>query len=45
MTHYDLITCWQMAAPIEHVYRAISQPLLWPRWWPGRCYFLCLPMP
>ena len=35
MANYDLITCWQLAAPIDLVYRAISQPLLWPRWWQG----------
>lgn len=35
MAKYDFVTCWQFKAPIEEVYRAISQPVGWPQWWKG----------
>ncbi len=35
MANYDFMTRWQLAAPMEEVYRAIGQPLHWPHWWQG----------
>jgi uncharacterized protein YndB with AHSA1/START domain len=31
---FELVTHWQLLAPIERVWEAISHPEDWPRWWP-----------
>lgn len=31
---FELQTRWQLQAPIEQVWEAISHPEDWPRWWP-----------
>jgi len=32
--HLDLVSHWQFAAPVEHVWTALCEPESWPRWWP-----------
>ena len=33
MKTYALVTRWQLRAPIERVWDALSKPEDWPRWW------------
>ena len=35
MAEYRLDTVWQIEAPLEAVYTALSDPLRWPEWWPA----------
>ena len=35
MTLYRFVTCGRLEAPIDRVYRALSDPSQWPGWWPG----------
>ncbi|MDN3520662.1 SRPBCC family protein [Halomonas ramblicola] len=35
MADYRFVTRWHLAAPIETVYGALSEPPAWPHWWPG----------
>ena len=35
MAEYHFVTEWEIEAPIEAVWGAISDPLRWPRWWRG----------
>lgn len=32
--HFDLISHWHIAAPVERVWQALADPAGWPRWWP-----------
>jgi uncharacterized protein YndB with AHSA1/START domain len=34
LADYQLVTVWQIAAPIEPVWNAIYEPGRWPEWWP-----------
>ncbi|EPC01034.1 hypothetical protein L861_10705 [Litchfieldella anticariensis FP35 = DSM 16096] len=33
MADYRFVTIWQLEAPIDEVYRALSQAIFWPVWW------------
>ncbi len=33
-THFDLVSHWQLQAPLERVWSALVDPPGWPRWWP-----------
>jgi hypothetical protein len=35
MTEYAFVTRWSFAAPIDEVWKAISEPERWPDWWRG----------
>lgn len=35
MAEYRLLTIWRIEAPLEDVYTAIHNSLLWPDWWPS----------
>jgi len=35
MSHYQLVTHWSFAAPVERVWHELKQPQEWPRWWKG----------
>jgi hypothetical protein len=32
--HFDLVSHWRIAAPVEQVWAALTEPETWPRWWP-----------
>lgn len=32
--HFDLVSHWRIAAPVEAVWGALTDPQAWPRWWP-----------
>lgn len=32
--HFDLVTHWRIAAPVDRVWAALADPAGWPRWWP-----------
>ncbi len=32
-THFDLISHWRIAAPVDRVWAALADPQGWPRWW------------
>lgn len=32
--HFDLVSHWRIAAPVEQVWAALADPDGWPRWWP-----------
>jgi hypothetical protein len=33
-THFELVSDWHLAAPIERVYDALHDTQRWPEWWP-----------
>lgn len=33
--HVDLVSHWQIDAPVERVWAALCDPADWPHWWPG----------
>lgn len=33
-SHFDLISHWRIAAPLDPVWAALTDPASWPRWWP-----------
>jgi uncharacterized protein YndB with AHSA1/START domain len=35
MADYDFVTRWSFQAPIEQVWKLISEAERWPEWWPG----------
>jgi hypothetical protein len=35
MAEYRLVSTWQIEAPLQNVYDAISRPAQWRDWWPG----------
>jgi uncharacterized protein YndB with AHSA1/START domain len=35
LSHYEFVTHWMLAGPIEAVWDEISQPDHWPQWWRG----------
>lgn len=35
LIRYHFLTRWRLMAPVEAVYRPLSDPTEWPRWWPG----------
>ena len=32
--HFDLVSHWRIAAPVERVWAALTDTPTWPRWWP-----------
>jgi carbon monoxide dehydrogenase subunit G len=32
--HIDLVSHWQIAAPADRVWDALTEPQTWPQWWP-----------
>lgn len=32
--HFDLVSHWRLAAPVERVWAALREPESWPLWWP-----------
>ncbi len=32
--HLDLVSHWRLAAPVDRVWAALSEPERWPSWWP-----------
>lgn len=32
--HFDLVSHWRLAAPVERVWAALAEPESWPAWWP-----------
>lgn len=32
--HFDLVSHWRIAAPVDRVWAALTQPESWPQWWP-----------
>ncbi|HEX4964735.1 MAG TPA: SRPBCC family protein [Thermoanaerobaculia bacterium] len=35
MSKYAFVTRWSVQAPIEAVWKLLSEPEEWPHWWPG----------
>jgi hypothetical protein len=33
--HFDLVSHWRLAAPVDRVWAALAAPETWPRWWPN----------
>jgi hypothetical protein len=33
-THFDLVSHWRVAAPVDRVWAALADPESWPQWWP-----------
>lgn len=33
-THFDLVSHWRVAAPVDRVWAALTDTEAWPRWWP-----------
>ena len=33
-SHFDLVSHWRIAAPVEHVWATLADPESWPQWWP-----------
>ncbi len=33
--HLDLISHWRLSAPAEQVWAALTDPEVWPQWWPN----------
>lgn len=33
-THFDLVSHWRLAAPVDAVWNALADPAGWPQWWP-----------
>ena len=34
-SHFDLVSHWRIAAPVEHVWATLVDPESWPQWWPN----------
>ena len=32
--HFDLVSHWRIAAPVDQVWAALTDPDSWPQWWP-----------
>jgi len=31
---FDLVSVWQLDAPVDQVWRVLADPRTWPQWWP-----------